>query len=174
MDYPYTFTVTDVEGQSTSLSGEILVDVLVLRDGDLLRLRIPAIRFRADHADFGSKAEYAKGLEPEVIANNNRILQRVAQILNKFKDYTVTIEGHANNVSGTELEETQTTKAYGPALVQLSLDRAEFVKAQLVQLGVNGERLSTVGIGGRRPVASHNDRDNLWKNRRVEFILDRA
>ncbi|MDR0662830.1 MAG: flagellar motor protein MotB, partial [Spirochaetaceae bacterium] len=34
MDYPYTFTVTDVEGQSSSVSGSIRVDVLVIRDGD--------------------------------------------------------------------------------------------------------------------------------------------
>ncbi|MDR0643653.1 MAG: OmpA family protein, partial [Treponema sp.] len=108
---------------------------------------------------------------PDVIERNNRILRRVAAILNKFRDYAVTIEGHANNVSGLEREETETTAAYGPALVPLSEKRAEFVKATLVRLGVSANRLSTMGIGGRRPVANHSDRDNWWKNRRVEFIL---
>jgi flagellar hook assembly protein FlgD len=172
MDYPYTFTVTDNQEQTASVEGLIPVDVLVIRDGDLLRMRIPAIIFRADNADFAGKdVDARRGLEADVIERNNRILRRVADVLNKFRDYGVTIEGHANNVSGTEREETETTAAYGPALTPLSERRAEFVKATLIKLGVNSNRLSTVGIGGRRPVAQRSDRDNWWKNRRVEFIL---
>ena len=33
--------------------------------------------------------------------------------------------------------------------------------------------LSTVGMGGRKPVVSRADKPNWWKNRRVEFILDK-
>ncbi|MDR0644218.1 MAG: flagellar motor protein MotB, partial [Treponema sp.] len=103
VDYPYTFTVTDTQGQTASVDGVIPVDVLVIRDGDLLRMRIPSIIFRADNADFAGKDVDSKsGLEPDVIERNNRILRRVAAILNKFRDYAVTIEGHANNVSGLE------------------------------------------------------------------------
>ncbi|MDR0411916.1 MAG: OmpA family protein [Treponema sp.] len=172
MDYPYTFTVTDSQEQTVSIDGFIPVDVLVIRDGDLLRMRIPSIIFRADAADFAGKDVDSKsGLESDVIERNNRILRRVAAVLNKFREYAVTIEGHANNVSGTEREETETTTAYGPALVPLSERRAEFVKATLVRLGVGANRLSTIGVGGRRPVAQRADRDNWWKNRRVEFIL---
>lgn len=172
MDYPYTFTVTDSQDQTASVDGFISVDVLVIRDGNLLRMRIPSIIFRADNADFAGKdVDPKSGLEADVIERNNRILSRVAEVLNKFRDYAVTIEGHANNTSGTEREETETTASYGPALIPLSEKRAEFVKATLIRLGVSGNRLSTVGIGGRRPVAQRSDRDNWWKNRRVEFIL---
>jgi flagellar hook assembly protein FlgD len=172
MDYPYTFTVTDSQEQTASVDGLIPVDVLVIRDGDLLRMRIPSIIFRADNADFAGKdVDSRSGLEEDVIERNNRILRRVAAVLNKFRDYAVTIEGHANNLSGTEREETETTAAYGPALTPLSQKRAEFVKTTLIRLGVNGNRLSTIGVGGRRPVAQRSDRDNWWKNRRVEFIL---
>jgi outer membrane protein OmpA-like peptidoglycan-associated protein len=41
----------------------------------------------------------------------------------------------------------------------------------LIGYGVDGRRLSTTGMGGRSPVAPRSDRDNWWKNRRVEFIL---
>ncbi|MDR1363015.1 MAG: OmpA family protein [Spirochaetaceae bacterium] len=173
MDYPYVFTVTDVEGQSSKASGAIRVDVLVIRDGDKLKMQVPAIIFRADHADFVSKAQDPQqGLEQGVIDNNMRVLRRIAQILNKFKDYTVVIEGHAHNVSGTEAEETSVAGGNIP-LVPLSNDRAAFVKQQLARLGVGAGRMSTAGLGGRMPIANPSNRDDWWKDRRVEFILNK-
>ncbi|MDR0375872.1 MAG: OmpA family protein [Treponema sp.] len=171
VDYPYTFTVTDVQGQSASVDGIIPVDILVIRDGNVLRIRIPSIIFRANKADFvGKDVDPKDGLSQVDIDRNNTVLRRTAFVLNKFKDYTITIEGHANSISGAEWEETSTASGNIP-LVPLSKDRAEYVKAALVKLGVNASRLSTIGIGGRRPVASRADIDNRWKNRRVEFIL---
>jgi flagellar hook assembly protein FlgD len=173
MDYPYSFTVTDVEGQTSKAAGVLRVDVLVIRDGDKLKMQVPAIIFRADHADFVSKAQDPQqGLEQGVIDNNMRVLRRIAQILNKFKDYTVVIEGHAHNVSGTEAEETSRAGGNIP-LVPLSNDRAAFVKQQLVRLGVSGGRMSTEGLGGRKPIANPANRDDWWKDRRVEFILNK-
>jgi flagellar hook assembly protein FlgD/outer membrane protein OmpA-like peptidoglycan-associated protein len=173
MDYPYTFTVTDVEAQTSKVSGILRVDVLVVRDGDKLKMQVPAIIFRADHADFVSKAQdRQQGLEQSVIDNNMRVLRRIAQILNKFKDYTVVIEGHAHNVSGTESEETSVEGGNIP-LVPLSNDRAAFVKQQLVRLGVSSGRMTTEGAGGRKPVANPANRDDWWKDRRVEFILNK-
>lgn len=42
-----------------------------------------------------------------------------------------------------------------------------------MELGVSEARLSTTGAGGRKPVAQRDDTDNWWKNRRVEFILNK-
>ena len=100
----------------------------------------------------------------ETVKKNNQVLKRVAEILNKFKDYRVTIEGHANNTTGTQREEDN-------VLLPLSQKRAEAVKKILKDYGVNDSRLSTVGVGGTKPVVSRSDKDNWWKNRRVEFIL---
>ncbi|MDR0409522.1 MAG: OmpA family protein [Spirochaetaceae bacterium] len=173
MDYPYTFTVTDVEGQSSQSSGVLHVDVLVIRDGDKLKMQVPAIIFRADHADFVAKAQDPQqGLEQNVIDNNMRVLRRIAQILNKFKDYTVVIEGHAHNLSGTEAEETSRAGGNIP-LVPLSNERAAFVKQQLTRLGVSAGRMTTEGMGGRKPIADPANRDDWWKDRRVEFILNK-
>jgi outer membrane protein OmpA-like peptidoglycan-associated protein len=111
-------------------------------------------------------------LEQSVIDNNIRVLRRIAQILNKFRDYTIVIEGHAHNISGTEAEETSTVGGNIP-LIPLSKDRSEFVKRELVRLGVSAGRMTTEGAGGRKPVANRANRDDWWKDRRVEFILNK-
>ncbi len=173
MDYPYTFTVTDTLGMTSTVEGVIPIDVLVIRIGDVLKMQVPSIIFRSDNADFAGKdVDPQRGLDLSVIENNERVLKRIAEILNKFRDYNVTIEGHANNISGTEAEETSTANGNIP-LVPLSEDRAEYVKEKLVEYGINANRLSTVGMGGRVPIAGLDDRENWWKNRRVEFILDK-
>ncbi len=173
VDYPYVFTVTDSVGMTTTVEGIIPIDVLVIRIGDVLKMQVPSIIFRSDNADFAGKdVDPQRGLERSVIDNNERVLKRIAEILNKFRDYNVTIEGHANNISGTEAEETSTANGNIP-LVPLSEDRAEYVKEKLVEYGINANRLSTVGMGGRVPVAALDDRENWWKNRRVEFILNK-
>ncbi len=173
MDYPYVFTVTDTLGMTSTVEGKIEIDILVIRDGDKLKMAVPSIVFRSDAADFCLNGEKdAKGhvvsnskVTKEQQANNERILKRIAQVLKKFKDYTVTVEGHANNTENTEKERTSS--------IPLSKDRAEFVKSKLIKYGVAKNRLSTVGMGGTKPVASVEDKDNWWKNRRVEFILNK-
>lgn len=156
-DYPFTFTVKDSVGLTSVVRGYIPVDVLIIRDGDRLKIAVPSIIFRENAADFD-------GLDPQVVEKNTQVLKRIAEILNKFKDYRVQVEGHANNVTGTQKEEDT-------ELIPLSSERAEAVRAFLIRNGVGGDRLSTIGMGGTKPVTKRADRDNWWKNRRVEFIL---
>ena len=92
------------------------------------------------------------------------VIRRIAEILNKFREYRITVEGHANPVLGTAREENETLKP-------LSLARAQFVIEHLVGYGVSRGRLSPIGRGGTRTVARAQDQDNSWKNRRVEFLL---
>ena len=156
-DYPFTFTAKDVLGLSSTIKGYIPVDILVIRDGDKLKIAVPSIIFRPNADDFN-------GLEENVVDKNTYVLKRVAQILNKFTDYQVQVEGHANSTTGSEAEEKRD-------LIPLSTLRAKAVMQILIKNGVRSSRLSAVGMGGSRPVASLNDRDNWWKNRRVEFVL---
>ncbi len=156
-DYPFTFTVTDKAGLTAVRRGYIPVDILVIRDGNKLKIAVPSIIFRANAADFN-------GLDSGVVAKNETILKRVAEILNKFPDYQVQVEGHANTTTGTEKEEIT-------ALIPLSTLRADAVRKALIANGVKAARLSSVGMGGSKPVVPISDKDNWWKNRRVEFIL---
>lgn len=174
MDYPYSFTVTDTLGMTSKKEGMISIDVLVIRDGDVLKMAVPSIIFRSDNADFKTTVEVKNGIKPEIAANNERVLKRIAEILNKFKDYRVTVVGHANRLTDLEAEETEDNpKQWGPALIPLSAKRAEFVKDYLVKKGVSSNRLSTEGKGGTELVVDYKDKDNNWKNRRVEFILEK-
>ncbi|MBE6350027.1 MAG: flagellar motor protein MotB [Spirochaetaceae bacterium] len=172
-DYPYVFTATDELGMTSSVEGLISVDVLVIKLGDVLKIQVPSIIFRSNKADFvGKDVDARYGLDKSVIDNNMRVLKRISDILNKFKDYKVTIEGHANNISGTDAEETSTENGNIP-LIPLSEERAAAVKQILIKNGVEGSRLTTVGRGGTQPIVSRSDKDNWWKNRRVEFILNK-
>ncbi|MDR1419471.1 MAG: OmpA family protein [Treponema sp.] len=156
-DYPFTYRAEDILGNASSMEGTVGVDVLVIRDGNNLKIQVPSIVFRANEADF-------IGLSSDVVDNNERILRRIAGILNKFRDYRVQVEGHANPVLRTASEERT---ELGP----LSEARARAVVGILSEYGVARNRLSSTGMGGSRPVVKWEDRDNWWKNRRVEFIL---
>lgn len=171
-DYPYILEAYDELGMHSTYKGVINVDVLIIQDGDKLKMQIPSIIFRANAADFGVQKLDAKGNVKEKgitqaqADNNQRILKRVAEILNKFKDYKVTVVGHANRVTDNADEETK-------ELIPLSTARAEYVKNQIVKLGVKDSRLSSEGKGGTEPVADRKNSDVNWKNRRVEFILQK-
>lgn len=163
MDYPYVFTATDSLGLTSTKTGVIPVDILVIRDGDALKMAVPSIIFRSNHADFKTAKEAPGSQVTEAqAANNVRVLKRVAEILKKFPDYTVTVSGHANRTGAAGEDEE---------LLRLSAQRADFVKARLTEYGIPEKRLTSEGKGATEPVAAFSDTANWWKNRRVEFIL---
>jgi len=160
-DYTFTLTVKNVRGLSSTNHGLIGVDILVIREGDQLRVQVPSIVFASDTGAF-------TGLSDETLRSNDFILRRVAQVLNKFNTYKVTVEGHANLTAETEVARML---EHVRELLPLSQKRAIFVVDYLVNLGIDRSRLTAIGIGGARPVAKYEDSANWWKNRRVEFIL---
>jgi outer membrane protein OmpA-like peptidoglycan-associated protein len=163
-DYAWIFTATDNVGNESALQGVIPVDILVIRDGDTLRVQVPSIKFGANSAGFD-------GLSISDIESNTYILARIAAVLKKFSAYKVTIEGHANLTAATA---TLRQREQNNELLPLSKARAETVLNYLVDNGgISRSRLTAVGIGGARPVVAYEDRANWWKNRRVEFILIR-
>ncbi len=163
-DYTAVFTVTDTDGQVSEATTTITTDILVMRDGDKLRIIIPSIQFMPYSSDLFR-------VEPPRFEQNLETLRRLATILNRFPDRTITIEGHAARQhfrpgAAQDREERE-------ILVPLSNRRAEEVRRSLTILGVDYDRMSTTGYGGRFPIVPHSDRENLWQNRRVEFILER-
>ena len=166
-DYHFALVVTNTNNDSTTYQGTISVDVLVRREGDVLRVIVPSIVFASDTGNFSK-------LTKEISDANDRILRRIAQVLNRYDTYQVKVEGHANPTTapGTAArtnEEKGTRSVKG--LQPLSEERAKAVLDYLVTLGVEKGRLSSVGVGGARTVVEFADKDNWWKNRRVEFIL---
>jgi len=179
-DYHFALIVTN-QYDSGVFQGIIAVDVLVRREGDVLRVIVPSIVFAPNAGDF-------KGLDEDKMANNDKILRRIAEVLNKYDTYRVKVEGHANPTTapGTkaranEENGTKTVKGLKP----LSDERAKTVVSYLVNLGVARDRLSPVGVGSARTIVGYFkeddkgkptkalNKDNWWKNRRVEFILEK-
>ena len=166
-DYHFSIIVNNIYNNSATYQGIISVDVLVRREGDVLRVIVPSIVFGSNSGDF-------KGLNSDILAVNNRILLRIAEVLNRYPTYKIKVEGHANPTTppGTQArtdEERGTRTVRG--LQPLSEERAQSVLEFLATHGVERSRLTAVGMGGTRIVAEFTDRDNWWKNRRVEFIL---
>ena len=167
-EYHFALTVNDIYDNVSVYQGSIQVDVLVHREpGGVLRIIVPSIVFPPN-------ANVFTGLDDRRMRNNDRILRRIAEVLNKFDTYKVTVEGHANpttppNTTARTNEENGTRTVKG--LKPLSEERARAVVAYLENLGVAKGRLTAVGMGGTRTVVDFADRDNWWKNRRVEFIL---
>ena len=159
-DYPFRLTVSDELGNTTIREGVVPVDILVIREGDRLKVQISSITFAPNSPQLIIDPEDERG------AKNRAILLRLAEIFEKYASYSIRIEGHAVNVSGTESEERD-------ELAPLSLSRAQSVKDAMVELGISERRVSVVGLGGTEPIVPHADVDNRWKNRRVEFVLIR-
>lgn len=171
-DYPYEFTVTDSNNLSSTVKGFVKVDVLVVRDGERVKIQVPSITFRSDAADFKTTEELmqnpdydgkTRGLDKKILENNVKVLGRISEILKKFRDYNVQIEGNANNLSGTQAEEDE--------VKLLSEQRAQYVRDWLVKDGVSAANLKAVGNGSKNPATNSTALEDRWKNRRVEFIL---
>lgn len=159
-DYPYRLEVVDVLGNRSVTRGVIPVDILVIRDGDRLRVQIPSITFAPNSPELIIDPSDPQG------AKNDAILERLVEVFTKYSTYNIQVEGHAVNITGTEREEVT-------ELQPLSQARAEAVRTALVERGLAARRISTAGRGGTEPVVPHDDLDGRWKNRRVEFILIR-
>lgn len=171
-DYPYEFTVTDNAGMTSVYKGIVPVDVLVMFDNGRLKMQVPSIIFRGDAADFkltGEKDDNGKIIARSSLTqaqrdNNIRVLKRVAQILKKFGNYRIIVVGHANPYGEDDEKE----------LKVLSLARATFVKDWLIrEEKISASRLSAEGKGGTETIADNNDKSVNWKNRRVEFVLEK-
>ena len=159
-------TLPDIFNNSTEERGIIFTDILVQREGDKLRIVVPSIIFPPNQSDLGLVTD-----EDDIRANT-RVLRLIARALNRFEDYNITVEGHANPTTrpGTAQRTNEETRELRP----LSLDRAQAVINYLVENNnIDRTRLSATGIGGTRPVAAWDDAEENWKNRRVEFILEK-
>jgi outer membrane protein OmpA-like peptidoglycan-associated protein/flagellar hook assembly protein FlgD len=163
-DYPFRFTIRDDLANVTKLEGKFPVDVLVIREGNLLKIQISSIVFEPNSAKFSEK-------DAETAEKNSFVLDRIAQILTKYRTYRITIEGHANPVYYNDPARAQ--KEEEEELKPLSKDRAEAVRKALVDRGIHPGRLSVVGRGGSGTIADPGNREVNWKNRRVEFILEK-
>ena len=162
-----TFTIRDELGNTGTATAKVPIDILVIRDGDRLKVRIPSITFAPNTPDYVN-------VDPEKALKNQEVIKRLAEIFKKFSKYKILVVGHANrdkydpavNPAGAKKEQNE-------ELLPLSKSRADAIRSALIAEGIEARRITTEGKGGAEPVVAFGDRDNWWKNRRVEFILVR-
>lgn len=91
--------------------------------------------------------------------SSNAILKQIAQVFIENPTYQVEIQGHTDNVGNEDLN------------LQLSEKRANAVRDFLIKEGVEPNRMTAVGYGDTRPVASNKTAKGRAQNRRVEFVV---
>ncbi|MBL8580738.1 MAG: peptidoglycan-associated lipoprotein Pal [Rhizobiaceae bacterium] len=94
-----------------------------------------------------------------VRADAQQTLARQAQWLNKYTNYPITVEGHADE---------RGTREYNLAL---GARRAAATRDYLVSRGVSGKRIRTISYGKERPVAVCDDISCWSQNRRAVTVL---
>ena len=95
-------------------------------------------------------------LTPEATA----ILQKQASWLKQYPQFTITVEGHADE---------RGTREYN---IALGARRATTVRNYLAQNGVAAARLRTLSYGKERPVAVCDDISCWSQNRRAQTVLN--
>jgi len=95
----------------------------------------------------------------EITPDSHAELAKLAEFLNKNSNLQVRINGHTDKGSTMEFNQ------------KLSEGRALAVKNYLVMKGVTGNRISTAGFGGTKPIADNETIDGRALNRRVELEI---
>jgi outer membrane protein OmpA-like peptidoglycan-associated protein len=85
-------------------------------------------------------------------------LDLVVDFMKRRKSAVVEISGHTDNVGNAKKNKA------------LSLKRAQACRDYLVSKGIEGGRITAVGLGGERPVAPNDSDENRQKNRRIEVV----
>ena len=86
-------------------------------------------------------------------------LDEAGAVLKEYAALHISIAGHTDNIGDRAKN------------VELSQQRAESVKAYLVQQGIDAARIETRGVGPDEPIADNKLPVGRQKNRRIEFKL---
>ncbi len=94
-------------------------------------------------------------IKPESVA----VMVDIIQILNEYPNAKFTVEGHTDSVGSNQTNQ------------KLSEARANSVRDFLINEGIAGSRLTAIGFGEEKPIASNATRIGRKQNRRVEINL---
>jgi OOP family OmpA-OmpF porin len=87
-------------------------------------------------------------------------INKVADFMKTYPNTTAVIEGHTDNVDTAEYNQ------------KLSEARANSVRQYLIDnFGIKASRLTAVGYGETKPIASNKTEEGRQKNRRVQAVI---
>ena len=103
----------------------------------------------------GIKFDVGKAtLRPESMGT----LNMVKQVMIDNPELKFEVDGHTDNDGDAASN------------LKLSQDRADAVRLSLIDLGIDGSRLTTKGFGLTKPISDNNSSEGKANNRRVEFV----
>lgn len=92
-----------------------------------------------------------------ITPDSEEILMKAYNTMKNNPAIEVEISGHTDSRGSAEKNQV------------LSENRANSVKVWLVEKGIDGNRITTVGYGEDKPIAPNDSPENMAKNRRIEF-----
>lgn len=105
--------------------------------------------------------------ETQLKKEGQKVLQSLGDVLTKFPDKALQIEGHTDNV-----QISSRLKEQFPSNWELSTARATSVVHFLQDtVGLPGERLVASGLSEYHPVASNDEAEGRAQNRRIQIML---
>ncbi|MBH0027103.1 OmpA family protein [Pseudoalteromonas sp. SWN29] len=120
--------------------------VEVVREGDNLRLVMPS------NITFATAQSY-------ISSGFNDTLDAIAKVMNKYEKTYLSVEGHTDSTGKDSFN------------MNLSRERAQSVKDYLVNQQIMATRISTMGYGETRPIATNDSANGRAQNRRVEIQI---
>ncbi|GAA5219908.1 OmpA family protein [Membranihabitans marinus] len=127
---------------------------------------IPEIIVRVDPVKVDSRITldpiYFNRGKDRILSVSYPEIQRLVDVMKKYKNISILIEGHTDNFGDEE------------ALRELSEKRAYAVKRFLESQGVSSDRMRTIGYGRARPISDNSNEFNKAKNRRVEIVITKT
>ena len=134
------------------------------------KVKVEAVRGtrRLNLDDLADQLEYESG-EIKVKPAGVPILEKLTEYLTTTAgDQQVRVEGHSDN-----MEIGPSLKGVFPTNWELSKARATEIVRYLVEKGgMDSAKLSAVGYGASRPVASNGTEEGRRRNRRIEVVLE--
>ena len=121
-------------------------------------VRIATLKARIQNLLATTRVQFALNTA-DLMAESMNVLNDIAVLLNEAPDIQVEIQGHTDNTGSSAINRA------------LSQVRAESVRSYLIQRGVSPSRLTAVGYGPARPIATNFTYEGRVTNRRVEFSL---
>ena len=106
------------------------------------------------------KFDTAKAIIKKKYHNDIKI---VANFMKEYPDTTAVIEGYTDNVDKFNNPENN---------IKLSQARADSVRQYLIDnFGIDASRITAVGYGPNKPIASNKTKKGRQKNRRVQAVI---